>query len=81
MGEVVRFPPRFRPIQPVTAEQAEIRDALIVALSQDRLCPACKGRGVIVYPAIFGAAFMRCPCGGDDENRIDPDEPDFPGAA
>jgi hypothetical protein len=73
MGELIRFPPRLRPIQPITAEPVEIIDALIVAMGEDELCPACKGRGLFPFidPATRAVAFADCPCGGDDENRID----------
>jgi hypothetical protein len=81
MGEVVRFPVRLRPIQPMTPELICVRDALIKAMDEFGLCPACRGRGVIFYPAVFGPADMPCPCGGDDENRIEIDGPDYPGAA
>jgi hypothetical protein len=83
MGEVVRFPVRLRPVQPITAEQVEIRDALIMTLSGS--CMHCAGRGVIFrplnarcfYPSDFES--LPCPCGGDDENRVDLS--DFDGAA
>jgi hypothetical protein len=51
------------------------------------LCPHCFGRGVkirLINPrAFFPSDYVSepCPCGGDDDNRIDPDEPDYPGAA
>jgi hypothetical protein len=85
MGEVVRLPVRLRPIRPITAEQVEIRDALIVSLSGS--CMHCAGRGFILRPinarCFYPSDFVNvpCPCGGDDENRIDVDEPDYPGAA
>jgi hypothetical protein len=76
MGELVRFPVRLRPIQPMTAEQVEIRDALIIALRCE-----CGGRGFTIKGSIYGIKVEPCPCGGDEENRIDPNEPDYPGAA
>jgi hypothetical protein len=33
----------------------------------------------MLYPSDFEET--PCPCGGDDENRIDTNEPDYPGAA
>jgi hypothetical protein len=45
MGEVVRFPTRLRPIQPITAEQVEIRDALILTMGEKPVCRDCAGTG------------------------------------
>jgi hypothetical protein len=82
VGHVVRFPRRLRAIQPITAEQVEVRDALIRTLSEFDLCPACKGRGIFAYKGRMGVViFDRCPCGGDDDNRIDIDGSDLGGAA
>jgi hypothetical protein len=84
MGEVVRFPVRLRPIQPITAEQIEIRDALILTLGA---CQDCGGSGWKVRPKNLRLShfddftMVPCLCGGDDESRVDPDEPDYPGAA
>jgi hypothetical protein len=84
MGEVVRFPTRLRPIQPITAEQVEIRDALILTMGEKPVCPDCAGTGwnfrhrnLLVNHAAGYEAHL-CPCGVDP---ICPDEPDFDGAA
>lgn len=77
MGEVVRFPARLRPIQPITAEQVEVRDALIVTMGSR--CSACADRGVVFFQSAFGPSYRPCPCGGTDEDRIDLS--DFGGAA
>jgi hypothetical protein len=73
MGEVIRLSPRSqpRPISPTPALGIPVE-----------LCPACKGRGEFFFKNRFGCLDSDlCPCGGDDENRIGCDEPDFDGAA
>ncbi|MBB3020694.1 hypothetical protein FHR70_003780 [Microvirga lupini] len=86
MGEVVAFPFRPRVVQPFVAEPVEI-NATVREIMAEGLCPSCFGRGVklrprnlrMLYPSDFET--VPCPCGGDDENRIGCDEPDYPGAA
>jgi len=77
MGEIVRFPTRLRPIQPITAEQVEIRDALIVTMGPH--CRQCGDHGVIFFDTAYGPSYRPCPCGGTGEDRIDLN--DFDGAA
>ena len=77
MGEVVRFPVRLRPIQPITAEQVDVRDALIVTLSYR--CMECADRGVVVFDTLYGPSYRLCRCGGTEHNRVDLN--DFGGAA
>lgn len=80
MADVIPFP-RFRPIQPVTPVLVDIRDHLIATMRDD-LCPACKGRGIFAHKGKLGAVvFASCPCGGDDENRIVSEDPEFDGVA
>lgn len=68
MSNIVPSRPRLQPIQPITAEQVEIRDTLIEVLAR---CPACTGRGVVFFQSEFGASYRPCPCGGTDEDRIE----------
>lgn len=79
MSNVIRFPTRLRPIQPITAEQVDIRNALIVTLGTQ--CRQCSDRGVIFFQTAFGPSYRPCPCGGTDEDRIDLNDFDFGGAA
>ncbi len=85
MSNVVRFPARLRPIQPITAEQIEIRDALILTMAEKPVCRDCAGTGWKIGFRHLAVdlldAFERspCPCGGTDEDRIDLN--DFGGAA
>ncbi|WP_457091059.1 hypothetical protein [Microvirga sp. P5_D2] len=74
MSNVVPFPPHRRLRLICTdAEQLYI---------PAHECPACKGRGEFLYKNEYGyLASIYCPCGGDDDNRIDSEEPDFGGAA
>lgn len=81
MGEVIRFPKAPALPQPTTSpsEADRIQSILFKAMGG---CPACGGRGWIVLLCFDGEpGRVPCPCGGDDENRVDPDEPDFDGAA
>jgi len=81
MAEVIPFPlaPSFRCRLVHRAELEEIQQILRDTLEE---CPACKGRGSFLHK-VSGSRFgvSRCPCGGDDENRVDLDGPDYPGAA
>lgn len=77
MSNVIRCPPRLRPIQPITAEQVEIRDALIETMGSR--CPACADRGVVFFQSAYGPSYRPCPCGGTDADRVE--IPDFGGAA
>jgi hypothetical protein len=80
MGEVVSLRPRSRPVQPITIEQVSIQDILNVTLG-NQLCRHCAGRGWIFTADRYSLSVGPCPCGGDDENRITADDPDYPGAA
>lgn len=80
MGEVVPFRLRSPAAQVIRIEQFTVQDVLHVTMGE-RLCPHCKGRGWIFASDPYGLSIEPCPCGGDDENRINPDEPDYPGAA
>jgi hypothetical protein len=72
MGEVIRFPTRLRVVC------TDVEQLYIPAYE----CPACKGRGEFLFKNEYGyLASTFCPCGGDDEDRIDIDGPDYPGAA
>lgn len=83
MSNVVPFPTRLRPTQPITAEQVEVRDALIVTMGTR--CSACADRGVVFFQSVFGPSFRPCPCGGSGSDRVDLNEVigrnDFGGAA
>lgn len=66
-----------------TVSVAEIIDIQALLTKTLAACPACTGRGMFhhKHPITGLVAFSPCPCGGDDENRIDMDEPDYDGAA
>lgn len=56
-------------------------DIKIPKYAMSRLCPDCQGRDWIFWSDGVDHYREPCPCGGDDENRIYPDGPDYPGAA
>lgn len=79
MGIVLQFPRRSPVVcSEITQEHAdEIQDVLSQTLSA---CPACTGRGVLLFKGPNGLlGYTSCPCGGTDEERIDLS--DFGGAA
>lgn len=78
MGEIIPFRSRQRHLRPITIEQIDIRDILNVTMGE-RLCRHCAGRGWIFTQDHYGVSVGPCPCGGDDENRVDLN--DFGGAA
>ncbi len=86
MGEVIHLPFRPRVVRPISAEQVEIDDTVRTIMAEG-LCPHCFGRGhkirLINPRGMFPSDYesLPCDCGGDDENRIEIDEPDYPGAA
>jgi len=80
MGDVIPFRPRARTAQVITIEAVSIQEILNVTTG-NHLCPACKGRGWVFSAGRYSLSVDPCPCGGDDENRIDLDGPDYPGAA
>ena len=79
MADVIVFS-RRPPV--VCSEITQVQADRIQALLTDTLneCPACTGRGVLLYkdPVTGLLATAPCPCGGTDEDRIDID---FGGAA
>jgi hypothetical protein len=81
MGDVIQLRPRIRFERfEISQEQAEeINSILARSLSE---CPACRGRGLLLFKHPRGFLdHAPCPCGGDDENRIDADGFDGPEAA
>ena len=63
---------RFFPIQPITAEQIEVRDTLLDTMTA---CPRCADRGWIFFKCVNGSPdAIPCPCGGTDADRIELDE-------
>jgi hypothetical protein len=73
MGKVVPF--RLAP-------SFECRTVTMAEVTQEP-CPRCDDSGWIVFRRRSDGEpdFVRCPCGGTDESRINLDGPDFGGAA
>jgi hypothetical protein len=74
MGNVIPFGRASIVCNPASKSEAEaIQRALTEAMAEIDLCPACKGRGMFPFKnqATRTVVFAPCPCGGDDENRID----------
>lgn len=81
MGIVIPFPKAPALLRPTVSQSEADR---IQALLHEAMggCPSCTGRGWIVLQCFDGEpARLPCPCGGDDENRIELDGPDYDGAA
>lgn len=71
MGTVIPFPKA--PCSPYrTATNTEVTEAQSAVARIMSECPACTGRGVIVFQCFDGeAGYAPCPCGGTDEDRIE----------